>query len=161
MATKRFRLRYTFWLDLNDPNENTLADQIERLKTERSFAKTVRDGIRLLLDLRAGKSDVLFELFPWVKAEFLTQLQSSKMASELDLQRQLERLEKMLATQPPVSLNTPHILQPVAVEGSRALSAPKLGLSHFDDGEGDTLVVEREARNNSTQNLLNAALSFR
>src|SRR5512145_1846952 len=70
MDKKRFRIRFVFWLDLEKQDENQIAEQIEVLKQERSFAKVVRDGIRLVCDLRAGRTDVLLELFPWVTERF-------------------------------------------------------------------------------------------
>lgn len=51
--------------------EAEIGETIEELKQERKFAPTIRDGIRLINDLRKGKLDVLFELFPWVRAEFM------------------------------------------------------------------------------------------
>ncbi len=66
-VTRRYDLQYRFWLNANDDAELWLADEIAELKSKRSFTRTVRDGIRLVIDLRNGKTDVLFELFPWVK----------------------------------------------------------------------------------------------
>ena len=60
-------MKFTFWLDATKADEDELIDQIEILKQQRLFAKTIRDGIRLICDLRAGQVDVLFELFPWVE----------------------------------------------------------------------------------------------
>ena len=71
MANESYRLMYRFWLNIAKPAEAALADKIELLKNERIFTQTIRDGIRLICDLRSGKLDVLFELFPWVKAEFM------------------------------------------------------------------------------------------
>lgn len=70
MDKKRFRMRFVFWLDLQKQDENQIAEQIEILKQERSFSKAVRNGIRLICDLRAGRTDVLLELFPWVAERF-------------------------------------------------------------------------------------------
>ena len=71
MANESYRLMYRFWLNIAKPAEEAIADKIEILKNERMFSQTIRDGIRLICDLRDGKLDVLFELFPWVKAEFM------------------------------------------------------------------------------------------
>lgn len=60
------RLRFVFWLNLEKPEEYAIAEQIEDLKEKRSFAATIRNGIRLMQDLAAGRVDVLQELFPWV-----------------------------------------------------------------------------------------------
>lgn len=63
------RKRFTFWLDDKKPTEADIAETIPALKSQRSFAKTIRDGIRLIVDLRNGNTDVLFELFPLLKAK--------------------------------------------------------------------------------------------
>ena len=70
MDKKRFRTRFVFWLDLEKQDENQIAEQIDVLKQERSFSKVIRDGIRLICDLRAGRTDILLELFPWVTERF-------------------------------------------------------------------------------------------
>lgn len=72
MPQNRYRLRFVFWLDMLRPDELKLADKIELLKNERLFAKTIRDGIRLVVDLREGRVDVLRELFPWVLEQQVT-----------------------------------------------------------------------------------------
>ncbi len=99
MSNKRFRLRYVFWLDLNKPDEEIIADQIETLKSTRSFASTIRQGIRLITDLRAGRLDVLFELFPWVHTALMERNQPEETASARALREQLARIEQQLVAQ--------------------------------------------------------------
>jgi hypothetical protein len=70
------RKRFTFWLDDTKHEQNELIEQVDQLKQTRSFASTIRDGIRLVSDLRKGSLDVLFELFPFVRAEFLQYVES-------------------------------------------------------------------------------------
>jgi len=70
------RFKFNFWLDCDKDNELLLADTIDDLKRQRAFTATIRDGIRLICDLRRGSLDVLFELFPWVRAEFLDYMQA-------------------------------------------------------------------------------------
>lgn len=65
------RKRYSFWLDRRKPDERAVEDLISQMKADRAFTPSIRDGLRLMADLQAGKLDVLFELFPWVRAEFL------------------------------------------------------------------------------------------
>lgn len=60
------RLRFMFWLDLSKEDEFVLSQHIRELKLERTFVKAVRDGLRLVNDLKNGRTDVLRELFPWV-----------------------------------------------------------------------------------------------
>lgn len=81
MSTEKLRLRFTFWLDMSKPDEFALAEKINELKTKRSFVKVVRDGIRLICDLKAGKTDVLLELFPWVAERFQPQQDTSELAA--------------------------------------------------------------------------------
>ena len=58
------RGRFLFWLNYDKDEELLVADMIDELKTRRQFTKSIRDGIRLVYDLRQGKVDVLRELFP-------------------------------------------------------------------------------------------------
>jgi hypothetical protein len=144
-------------LNLIDPAENLIAERIETLKADRTFAKTVRDGIRLICDLRAGKLEVLLELFPWVKTE-LSSAQPHKTNSEVELHSQLARLE-MLLTEQISGLQLSSIpLQTVSAGGPRTLNAPKFELPRFDDDENDTVVVQRDTRTNSALNFLNSML---
>ncbi len=94
----RFRIRQVFWIDLNKPEEARLAEQIAELKSKRAFARTVRDGIRLIYDLSQGKTDVLRELFPWVMEQPAPQ---APVASQTGLDEStsslIERLEALIA----------------------------------------------------------------
>ena len=60
------RMIFKFWLDTDKPDESDLIGVIPEMKRRRLFTPTLRDGIRLIRDLRAGQVDVLTELFPWV-----------------------------------------------------------------------------------------------
>ena len=109
MARKSFRMKFMFWLDVTKRGEDELIGQIEHLKQERLFAKTIRDGIRLICDLRAGRTEVLFELFPWVKDG----LQSAPGAPvEQGLQEQIARLETLLLAQGNAPIQSPLALEP-------------------------------------------------
>jgi hypothetical protein len=63
----RYRSQFKFWLDVNKPDEEALAALCEDLKARGLYTKTIRDGISLVDDLRHGRLDVLFALYPWVK----------------------------------------------------------------------------------------------
>ena len=108
----RFRLRFTFWLDLHKADEAALAEVIDVLKYERTFASTIRDGIRLIYDLRAGRADVLFELFPWVKEMVQP---SSAAPVDARLQDQIARLEALLIAQGNVPIQRVQQLVPEKV----------------------------------------------
>lgn len=111
MATDRFRMGFKFWLNVDNEAEHNIAEKIEALKARRTFAKTIRDGIRLICDLRAGRWDVLRELFPWVIDAIYDAVQADILAqtppmAKLDdapvpdaLQARLDRLEQLLLQQ--------------------------------------------------------------
>jgi hypothetical protein len=154
MAKNRFRLRFTFWLDLLKPDEEQLADQIELLKNDRSFAGTIRDGIRLICDLRAGRLDVLFDLFPWVRAEFLgyfQSLQPPKNSAQSELERQLARVEALLVQQGSVPIST--TAKTINSAGPKPLSVPQFAIP---DDEEITLEIRPDTSTNSAQNFINS-----
>lgn len=96
MTSARYRVMHKFWLDVAKDDEDTLDATIHELKRKRTFTKTIRDGLRLICDLHQGRLDVLFELFPWVRAEFLSGMQPQETAGERALREQLERIERQL-----------------------------------------------------------------
>jgi hypothetical protein len=116
LMAKRFRLRFTFWLDMQKPDETELAETIEILKQNRSFVATIRDGIRLICDLKAGQTEVLFELFPWVSEA----LRPVPAPTEQRLQEQINRLEALLLAQGNIPIQSPSSF----VSTPRAHSAP-------------------------------------
>lgn len=61
---QRFRLKFTFWLNINKSDEQELSEIIEDLKAQRGFASAIRDGLRIVWELRQGKTDTLYRLFP-------------------------------------------------------------------------------------------------
>ena len=139
----RFRLRFTFWLDMHKPDEAQLAEIIDQLKLNRSFAATIRDGIRLVADLRAGRTEVLFELFPWIK-DTLQPMPS--VPAERGLQEQIARLEALLLAQGNVPIKSP--LAPESAHTDRK-SQVKVAAS---SGKADAKTV--------AQNFANSMKSF-
>lgn len=65
------RKRIDFWLQMGNPEHEWLLDVISSLKRSGQFAKTVRDGIRLIVALREQEWSVLFEMFPEVRYQQL------------------------------------------------------------------------------------------
>jgi hypothetical protein len=98
---KRYRRMFPFQLNVNKPEEREIADIIGFLKQERTFSRTVREGIRLVWYLRQGRLDVLRELFPWVleqqDAAEIGPIVPPAADTEDMLQRHFQRLEKLLA----------------------------------------------------------------
>lgn len=62
----RYRLQFKFWLNARNDDDDDLAIALETLKTTKQYTQTIRDGVRLVMDLKAGRTKVLKELFPWV-----------------------------------------------------------------------------------------------
>jgi hypothetical protein len=67
ITPERPRVQFKFWMNIAKDDEFELSMEMMLLKSRRKFATTIKDGLRLMLDLRAGKIDVLLELFPFVR----------------------------------------------------------------------------------------------
>ena len=93
-----YRLMYRFWLDMEKPDEEFIADKIEWLKNTRQFTATIRNGIRLICDLKQGKYDVLFELFPHLKNQ-LNPNPPAKSNGVGELKHEFDRLERLILQQ--------------------------------------------------------------
>jgi hypothetical protein len=58
-------------INLDKSEDVQLSDLVSNLKAYRQLSQVVRDGIRLIVDLQAGRLDVLHELFPFVSRSFV------------------------------------------------------------------------------------------
>lgn len=143
----RFRLRFPFWLDMNKPDEHALAELVETLKTKKLFAKTIRDGIRLVNDLREGRLDVLCELFPWVKEE----MGKGRAVQSTDaIEAQLARLEILMKQGGGTTVDFQSASNP------KPLSVPSFSLPRFeDDDDQDTLIITKNYDSSSSTNFVN------
>ena len=88
------RGRFLFWLDFTKDHELMIAEEIDALKRHRLFTRTIRDGIRLIVDLRKGKTDVLCELFP----KIVEKLRTPYDAQIRSLQSLVDDLTTLVAT---------------------------------------------------------------
>ena len=104
MTQKTYRIKFMFWLDAAKADEDRLIEQIEVLKGQRLYSRTIRDGIRLICDLRAGRSDVLFELFPWVKDGLQA---APAVSADERIHAQIARLESLLLAQGNLPIESP------------------------------------------------------
>lgn len=156
--SSRYRVMHKFWLDITKPGEDWLDEQIHQLKATRQFTTLLRDGLRLILDLRAGKLEVLFELFPWVQAR----LNAEQGGATSDLQAKLDHLETLLLAQ-----GSSHVMQPIGGPkplqgGPQPLAIPSMSKPVFDDeDDSDLLVVSKtKGDNSSVQNFLRSAFAL-
>lgn len=136
MGNRRFRLKFTFWLDVEKTDEYDLAEQIDELKQQRRFSQTIRDGIRLICDLREGRTDSLFELFPWLKAEVLA---ANGAEPERSLQHEIQSLRQLLLAQQ---------------------GAPARYDEAFDDDDDIELEFKAVSDGASTNNFLNSIMGL-
>ena len=152
MNRKPYRLMFKFWLDVTKPEEGRIADKIEILKNERTFSQVIRDGIRLMWDLKQGKTDVLYELFPWVQADApsrsLNQSNNPKLAS------QLKRIEQLLLEQS----QTPALEAELGRGEIKRLNVGSMAPPSFDDDDIPTINVRKATSNgtSATTNFLNS-----
>lgn len=72
------RRQFNFYLNVNRPVDYQLSEDIKHMKADRAYTQNIRDGLRLVQDLNAGRLDVLFELYPWIRER----LQPSALASD-------------------------------------------------------------------------------
>lgn len=161
MNAKRFRVRQVFWLDMNKADEYELAETIDQLKQSRTFVRTIRDSIRLILDLRAGQVDVLLELFPFVH----TALGGGSGGNNDDVKALKAMLEQYIVTNSQGT--TYHMGAPKALNsgtsgsGLKPLNVPTFDLPRFEDEDDqDTLIVRKDTSTNSAQNFLNSLLNL-
>lgn len=62
------RKRIESWLRLDKPDEcDLLVNIIPDLKRQKAYAAAIRDGLRLVWELRQGKTEHLLKLFPFVR----------------------------------------------------------------------------------------------
>lgn len=131
------RIGFKFWLNLDKENEEVIADTIEHLKSNRSFTETIRNGIRLIVDLQAGKTDVLFQLFPFVKAKL--ESSSSGGSDTGNLSRDIARLETLILKQGTSTNN--QIMKPVSGSLQQIGGIKPLAIPVFDEDEDDGLLT--------------------
>ena len=149
-----YRIQHKFWLDIERDSEADLNDLVVDLKRRRSFVSTVRDGIRLIADLRSGNVAVLLELFPFVRGE----LSGGAAGGDDDMRAQLERLERALLGQDNGALMSgtggP---KPLVISGS--IVQP---LINDDDDYMPTLTVVKAASSdsNASANFLASAFAL-
>ena len=113
---KRWRGQFRFWLDANKPDQFSIGQYLMALKSERKFAPTIRDAIRLIRDLRAGNTAVLCELFPWIPAAFAPpQPTAGDEFAEIIADQQAALLAKIdalaapaIPAEPPPQARSPH-----------------------------------------------------
>jgi hypothetical protein len=143
-------MRFKFWLNLANPVEHHVAEILENSRTQRQLTGIIRDGVRLIFDLRQGRTDVLFELFPWVKT---TVSEVKEPVTNTAIHHQLTRLEHLILQQGAVPLDMAQ-----RTSGPKALSVPQFAVPEPDDD--DTVVLKRDTSTSSAMNFINSMLNL-
>ncbi len=151
--TRRFRPRKELktWLYADLPEQASLIEYVEYLRSTRQLAKTIRNGLRLMWSLGEGDLSVLFELFPGVK----TQFEAPKLPPGDDgLRDEIRELKQLVMNQATIPAAPSHYptLQPATASalplggtGNLKLGGGKsisIAMPDFSDDE-DTIVMTR------------------
>jgi hypothetical protein len=157
MAAQRKMERFLFWLNTTNEEESLLADTISTLKKERSFARTIRQGIQLIVALRQRDTSLLFELFPWLKDELVPADIPANKRHDDSLRDQLKRLETLIVQQGSVPMEGTRTLQttlsPVSVGNAKTiagavdLAAPDLDFDFDIEIKKDEGAAARSSEN--------------
>ena len=135
--TRKFQLRH------NHPIDAHVSEILDYSRSQRREVTVIRDGVRLLWALQNNDLNVLFELFPHLKAQFVP--------DGMSLMEQIQSLflnSQVLPEASPIS----------QASGSKSLKAPTFELPTFDDDdELPTIVTQKDTSNNAAINLINGA----
>ena len=132
MARKyRPRKEFKFWLYHDLSEDIRLMEFIQYCKATRSFARVVRDGIRLIWSLRDGNTEVLFELFPHMQRQF-----------KPDAEELIEQFRQMLMQYSTKPVTATQEVAAIGQGGPKPLNAPQFALPIPDDeDDGNTLLI--------------------
>ncbi len=119
------RYRFNFWLDGNKDDELIVAEKVDELKRKRSFSSVMRDGIMIVSELREGRADLLFKLYPWV-ADLVKQAAPAAAPDTGDLERQIDELKRIILGQGSSGIPLPKYpsIKPVSPPVVAAKAAP-------------------------------------
>lgn len=122
--TRKFQLRH------NNPIDAHVGEILDFSRSQRREVRVIRDGVRLLWALENNDLNVLFELFPHLKSQFIP--------DGLSLMDQIQSLflsSQVLPQATPVSQSS----------GSKSLNAPTFALPTFDDDDDLPTLVTHNA----------------
>lgn len=101
--SKRYRKQYKFWLDLMKDDERVLAEVLHELKENRQYSATLRDALKLYIDLLYDNTDQLREQFPHI-------LKRLQQHDEL-VHRMLQEIRQQIDTLPTAPVASGYDLQ--------------------------------------------------
>lgn len=155
MAAKpRKRIQFKFWLDLFKPEESYLSEVATWLMEQGEFVRTIRDGIRLIYDMRFQKDyRSLEELFPDIR-ERLRVAASAPVASgggQSDLAREIaEQIVLMGGSQYQMKSVIPTAGKP------KEITSPVFAIPAFEDEDEPVMLVRKNTTNDASNNFITA-----
>lgn len=150
-----YRKQIRFWLDLERDSEYRIAEIIETLKHQRQFSSAIRDGLRLLWDLKQGNVTVLLALFPWIKDALQTDKPAPPDTSGGDLKRDIDQIKQLILSQ-----SKPDGLVNAPAGAPKAMQVPAFRTPTFDDLGSDDLVLKKDTSTDSGKNFLQSMLAL-
>lgn len=158
-----YRKQFTFWLNGGHDLQLDMGNWLMDLKQRRHFAPTIRQALALYRELKEGRVDLLFELFPWVK-DCLTPpppaSTDTQLAAAISQLAQVIQAVPVIAGQGAPRQNTGISPKPLAT-----IPAPPpvpQGLPLVVDDDDDALVVTKDetAGAKSASNFLRSAFAL-
>lgn len=151
------RKRFMFWLRDDKPDEHYLIDLIDYLKSRGEFASTVRDGLRLVYDLRQRKWDTLFEMFPEIETDINQRILEAKIeAYETAAGRPIQVVQQQAQG---LLLDQQHPAPPPP--GPQPMQIAQIAAPAFDDDDDDMPLDIRPAQDtDSGRNLVNSVMAL-
>ncbi len=147
-AKPRYRVQYKFWLNQYDEEENRVSQIIEWLKLDRDFVGAIRDGLRLIWDLRSGGVGVLLELFPDIRQRLAVPEPPKSDPDEDEIKRQIAELKRLII-ETGITKDAPLVAGPKKLPGLQPMM--KLPEPNYDDE--DTVVIRKNTSDEASQNL--------
>jgi hypothetical protein len=155
---RRYRPRkeFKFWLYHDIAAEARLMEYIDYLLKTRQFARTIRNGLRLMWTLGEGDLSVLFELFPTLRSRL--EAPAAPTADDDKLNKMLQEAAKqgaalaLLQSPTPVPLLTgsptgatilPAAADKTAGTGSTMNTSFQVAAPVYDD-DGDVVIIRRD-----------------
>jgi hypothetical protein len=147
------RKRFNFWLDDKRSEDWQINELIVTLKRAGQFTRAIREGLRLWVDLRAGNTAVLYELFPFISEKFSTPAVAPVIGAGGS------ELAKEIAAQIVLMGGTPgYMMQAVepAGQGPKPLKAPSFAMPIHEDDNEPTVIIRASTNSDSSMNLVTA-----
>lgn len=139
--TRKFQLRH------NNPIDVHVGEILDYSRSQRREVTVIRDGVRLLWALENNDLNVLFELFPHLKDQFIP--------GGTALLDQIQSLFLNSQVLPQAAPALPHA-------GLKSLKAPTFELPTFDDDdELPTLVTNKNMTNDPGLNFIGGLMNLR